>query len=138
MCSKKSVSTNIITIQMGGVLVGGLVVGQFADFFGRKPALFLSVFLTTVTNLVAYFSVSWEMFAGLRFLMGIACGMLLTVYVVWMYEFLYASKRALVSGLPSWTLFAVIFAFVCWILHNWKYLHIACAVSAGPLLLSWW
>ena len=138
VCNKKGIPSSITTIQMGGVLAGGLIVGQFADYFGRKPALFLSLLLITATNISAYFSVSWEMFAALRFFMGISCGMLLTVYNVWLYEFLDVSKRAVVAGLPSWTLFASIFAFVCWMLPNWKYLHIASAVSAAPLLLTWW
>ena len=135
ICSRKGITSSITTIQMVGVLVGGLVVGQFADYFGRKPALFLSLLLLTVTNITAAFSVSWEMFAVLRFFIGMPCGMLLTVYNVWLYEFLDVSKRAVVAGLPS---FSAIFAFVCWMLPNWKYLHIVSSVSAAPLLLTWW
>ena len=34
ICSRKLIPNSIMTIQMAGVLVGGLIVGQFADYFG--------------------------------------------------------------------------------------------------------
>ena len=127
-----------MTIQMTGVLLGGLIVGQFADYFGRKPALYLSELFLMITNLASAFSVSWEMFAVLRFFVGLWAGFILTVELVWMYEFLSASKRAFVTGIPSWTLFAALFALICWLLHDWMYLHIATAAMAAPVFLSWW
>ena len=78
------------------------------------------------------------MFAVVRFAVGVSAGFILTVELVWLYEFLSASQRAFVTGIPSWTLFAAAFALVSWLLHDWMYLHLATAAVAAPVFLSWW
>ncbi|CAG2199735.1 OCTN [Mytilus edulis] len=66
VCDRDWITQTITTIQMGGLLFGGLVAGQIADMFGRKPTYFLSMLMLFVFNLVAAFSTSWKMFAVLR------------------------------------------------------------------------
>ena len=60
----------IASLQMAGLFVGCLVSGHIADAVGRKLPLFTSVILMLIFNIVAYFSVSWVMFAVARVGLG--------------------------------------------------------------------
>jgi MFS family permease len=55
---------------MSGVLVGCFISGHLADLLGRKPTFFLSLLILIVFNVVAYFSVNWQMYAAIRFILG--------------------------------------------------------------------
>ena len=61
----------ITTIQMLGVLVGCFVSGHLADHLGRKPTFFLSLLILVVFNVVAIFMPNWELYAVIRFVIGI-------------------------------------------------------------------
>jgi OCT family organic cation transporter-like MFS transporter 4/5 len=78
--NREWITATITTIQMGGLLFGGFISGQIADTFGRKFTYYLSLFVLVVFNAVAAFSTSWQMFATLRFFIGIGCGCYMTVY----------------------------------------------------------
>ena len=60
----------IASLMMVGQLVGCLVSGHIADAVGRKNPLYASILIMLVFNILAYFSVSWEMFAVARVCLG--------------------------------------------------------------------
>lgn len=138
VCDKAWVSSTITSLQMAGVLVGNLVCGQVADLVGRKPPLFLSILALTIFNTVSAFSTSWIMFAVLRFFIGLAMGFYLTVQYNVMSEFTQARWRTWVVAVPSWAVQTVLFAFVTWLLKNWKYVHLFTAAFGVPLLATYW
>ena len=123
---------------MAGVLVGNLISGQIADLIGRKPPLFLSIACLVVLNVIAGFSTSWLMFTILRFFMGFAMGVELTVQYNIQSEFTLAKWRPVVVCVPSWPICVALFALVSWLLKDWQYIQFATAVIGAPLLLSWW
>ncbi|KAK3093609.1 hypothetical protein FSP39_018059 [Pinctada imbricata] len=59
VCDKKWIPATISTIQMSGVLISGLLSGQFADIAGRKPTYFASLVILSLANILAGFSNSW-------------------------------------------------------------------------------
>lgn len=57
-------------MQMIGMMVGSLLVGNLSDLFGRKKPLISSMAILFVFQLVCYFSVNWVMFAVGRVAVG--------------------------------------------------------------------
>ena len=123
---------------MAGVLAGNLISGQIADLIGRKPPLFLSIASLVLLNVAAGFSSSWLMFAILRFFMGFAMGVDLTVQYNIQSEFTLAKWRPVVVSVPSWPIEVALFSLVAWLLKDWQYIHFATACVGAPLLLTWW
>jgi len=56
---------------MAGVLVGCFISGHLGDHVGRKPTYFVSLVLLTIFNVVGYFCVNWQMYAVVRFILGV-------------------------------------------------------------------
>ncbi|XP_069105094.1 solute carrier family 22 member 6-A-like [Argopecten irradians] len=138
VCDRELITSTITTIQMAGLFVSGFFSGHFADAYGRKPIYFLSLLSLVVLNVIAAYSVSWQMFAVLRFFIGFAIGCYIAVFYTYLIEFTPSRYRALTTTFPIWAIWCGLFAFVCMWLHNWKYLHLATAVTSVPWLLTWW
>lgn len=136
ICDKDWIASTITTIQMAGLLISSPVAGQMADSLGRKPAFFLSLLVLAVCNLIAAFSVSWEMFAVCRFLIGFGCGMYLTTFYSFMQEFVPTRWRSMTAAVPGWAIFAALYGLFSWWLHDWEYLHYATAIVTAPFLLG--
>ncbi|VDI81806.1 MFS transporter, OCT family, solute carrier family 22 (organic cation transporter), member 4/5 [Mytilus galloprovincialis] len=136
VCEKDWIASTITTIQMGGLLFGGFVSGQLADVLGRKFTYFAALFILLVFNGAAAFSTSWEMFAVFRFFIGIGCGFYLTVYFTFLIEFTPRTYRSMLVALPFWPIFCIIYACMCWWLHEWKYIQLAIAATNIPFILA--
>ncbi|XP_071143317.1 solute carrier family 22 member 4-like [Mytilus edulis] len=136
VCDREWIISTITTIQMGGLLIGAFISGQVGDVFGRKPAYYASIIILLIFNVIAAFSVSWQMFAVLRFLIGMGCGWYLTIDVTYMAEFTPAKYRSLILALPMWPLGTVTFALFSWLLHDWKYIQIASAIFCLPWFIG--
>jgi MFS family permease len=121
---------------MAGLLISCPIAGQMADSLGRKPTFFLSLLVLAVCNLVAALSVSWQMFAALRFLIGCGCGMYLTTFYNFITEFIPKKWRSMTTAVPSWAIFAAFYGLCSWWLHDWKYVHYATAIVTSPFLLG--
>ena len=128
----------ITTIQMGGVLIGCFVAGHLGDLIGRKPTYFLSILMLVVFNIVAYFSVSWEMYAAVRFMLGVGDGFFLAVFRHQICEFATSLWRPRIMGIPSHSILAGLLALLTWLCKDWKIIHLASAAVGAPFLLSWW
>ena len=61
----------ILNMQMGGMLIGGLIFGIWGDKKGRLSVLFASIFLYSAANFVNAFVTSVQMYAILRFIAGV-------------------------------------------------------------------
>ena len=64
----------MISIQFCGVLTGSTIGGQMGDYFGRKKTLYFSYLLNAIFNVIAAFSVNWQMFTVMRFFVGATVG----------------------------------------------------------------
>ena len=123
---------------MGGLLIGCILAGQLGDLFGRKPTYFLSLCVLLVSNLIAAFSVSWQMFAILRFFIGSGCGIYLTVHLTFKVEFISGKYRPILVALPIFSVIASAFGGLAYLIHDWMYIHVAIAAVILPLLFTWW
>jgi MFS transporter, putative metabolite:H+ symporter len=61
----------LLNMQMGGMLIGGLIFGIWGDKKGRLSVLFGSIFLYSAANFANAYVTSVQMYALLRFLAGI-------------------------------------------------------------------
>ena len=138
MCDQEWIVATITTLQMAGVLVGCFTAGQLGDWFGRKPTYYLSIIMLVGLNIIAYFSVSWQMYATVRFFIGIGLGFCISSKLNLVCEFLTTTWRPIFISFPSWCLLAGGFALLAWLSKDWKTIHLATAVAGAPFLLSWW
>lgn len=135
VCDKKWVSQTITTIQMTGLLVGGLLWGHISDGIGRKPTFFFNLALLGVCNLVSVFSVNWEMFAAMRFVIGFGCTGFMSASLT--FEFIRNKWRVYLFLVPSWAFWASMMAVFCWRVPDWRFIHVAVACVTLPGLLGW-
>ncbi|MFA6189710.1 MAG: MFS transporter [Sulfuricurvum sp.] len=63
--------TTILNMQMGGMLIGGILWGILGDKRGRLSVLFASIILYSVANFLNAFVTNVEQYAALRFIAGI-------------------------------------------------------------------
>lgn len=138
VCDKEWIISTITTIQMGGLLIGAFMSGQMGDSYGRKPTYYASLIILVVFNTAAAFSVNWQMFAVLRFFIGMGCGWYLTIDVTYVAELTPAKYRSLILSLPTWPLGTITFGLMTWLIHDWKYVQIACAVFCLPWFIGIW
>ena len=128
----------IVSIQILFQLLGNFFAGQLADTIGRKIPFFSSLFIIVGSNLLGYFSVSWVMFTVSRVLIGIGCGLFLTVQYSYMSEFSLARWRAWLTGFPSWPIETCMLALVLWLLKDWRSIHLVIALIGLPFIGAIW
>ncbi|XP_052249638.1 solute carrier family 22 member 13-like [Dreissena polymorpha] len=107
---------------MSGMLVGGIFWGHVSDGIGRKPTFFLNVFVLGVANLIYYFSVNWQMFASMRFIIGLGCTGWMAAPL--MFEYIPNRWRVYLIALPNWALWGGALAAFCYWSRDWKDIHI--------------
>ncbi|GFO42986.1 solute carrier family 22 member 21 [Plakobranchus ocellatus] len=74
VCDRLWLKATITSVQMFGVMLGATLGGLCGDYFGRKKTTYGPLFLHAVFNIIAAFSTSWQMFTGMRFLIGVVMG----------------------------------------------------------------
>ncbi|KAK6195566.1 hypothetical protein SNE40_000970 [Patella caerulea] len=136
VCDNAWIKPTVTSVQMGGVLVGAFIGGQSGDMFGRKKTIYTAILLHSIFNLIIAFSVNWQMFAALRFLIGGSIGAYL-VLSSFPLEFVGLKRRALVSCLPFWTTGAVFLALASYLIHDWKVLHICIGAFTFPFVFGY-
>lgn len=123
-CDNSYIVDSITSIQMAGLFIGGFSAGPLNNIFGRKRSHFAYVSSMSVLNLIIAFSVNWQMFAGLRFFVGIACGGILVTSYVYQIEFIMTKWRSIVSSIPAWNFGAVMFVISAMYFKDWRKLHL--------------
>ncbi|CAG5132291.1 unnamed protein product [Candidula unifasciata] len=130
VCGDSWKGSTIISIQMVGALLGSCSGGQIGDRFGRKFSIHGGAALLVITNFIAVFSVSWGMYAAVRFFIGFAAGSMLSTIPVYCLEFVPGSWRGITGTFPFWSLSTLAFSICVMILRNWRYVHLATAFFA--------
>jgi MFS transporter, putative metabolite:H+ symporter len=99
----KNVGENIISIQMAGLLIGGIIWGVMGDKKGRLSVLFGSIILYSLANIVNGMVVNTTQYAIVRFIAGIGLAGELGAGITLVSESLSKEKRgvgtAMVAGL---------------------------------------
>lgn len=138
VCDRKWIPGTITTIQMCGLLVGALVMGQLADIFGRRRLLYLAYSLLLAVSLGSAFANSWQLFAVFRFFIGALVGSVMVVNFVLPLEFVTPSWRTFCGCVGFWAVGLMTLAVWGYFITNWRYLVIGTSVSGVFMLFSWW
>ncbi|CAG2186349.1 OCTN [Mytilus edulis] len=136
VCDKSWVPSTITTLQMGGLITGGFISGHVADAIGRKSTYVCALLTIILLNATAAFSPTWEIFAVLRFFIGFASGFTTSLNFTFVIEFTPRQSRSMLRFLPCRELFGMLYACLCWWLHDWRYIQIGIAFVVFPLFLG--
>ncbi|XP_052087908.1 organic anion transporter 3-like [Mytilus californianus] len=136
VCDKSWVPSTITTLQMGGLITGGFVSGHVADAIGRKRTYVCALFAIISLNTAAAFSSTWEMFAVFRFFIGFWSGFTTSLNFTFVIEFTPRQSRSMLRFLPCRELFGMLYACLCWWLHDWRYIQIGIALTVFPYFLG--
>jgi MFS family permease len=86
---------NLMNVQMGGMLIGGILWGIYGDKKGRKSVLFGSILLYSLANALNGFVTDLNTYALLRFIAGIGLAGELGAGITLVNETLPPSKRGI-------------------------------------------
>uniref|UniRef100_A0A0B7AZ05 Major facilitator superfamily (MFS) profile domain-containing protein n=1 Tax=Arion vulgaris TaxID=1028688 RepID=A0A0B7AZ05_9EUPU len=130
VCDMRWVKATVTSIQMTGVLVGNLLSGQMSAFLGRKKTTYFFVLEHAVSNIIAAFSVNWQMFAVCRFFIGMGIGGVMVGVFPYSIEFSPMKWRPVLAVVPSWALGNCAVALAAVVFNDWSHIHLACGVIA--------
>ncbi|KAJ8383080.1 hypothetical protein SKAU_G00038580 [Synaphobranchus kaupii] len=124
-----------------GVLTGSFMAGHLSDRFGRKSVLFLTMAVQTIFTLIQTFSVSWEMFAILYFLIGMGqTSNYITAFILGN-ELLRESSRFTFSTLGVGLFYSLGYAVLplcAYFIRSWRILLLVLALPGFLYLPLWW
>lgn len=112
---------SLISIQMIGMLVGGIVFGVLGDKFGRLKVLFGSILLYSVANILNGWVQNLDQYIVLRFLAGLGLAGELGAGVTLVSEQLPKDKRSLAAGfIAGFGVLGAVFAFLVNRVFDWR------------------
>lgn len=111
----------LISVQMIGLLIGGIVFGMLGDKKGRLSVLFGSILLYSIANILNGFVQNTTQYGVLRFLAGIGLAGELGAGITLVNELLSKEKRGIASAMiASFGILGAVTAFVMKELFDWR------------------
>lgn len=115
------IGEDIISIQMIGLLIGGIIWGVMGDKRGRLSVLFGSIILYSVANVVNGFVVTTTQYAIVRFIAGIGLAGELGAGITLVSELIPKEKRGVATSMVAGIgLTGAVFAFIVKQEFNWR------------------
>lgn len=126
----------ILNMQMGGMLIGGIIWGILGDKKGRLSVLFASIILYSVANFLNAFVTNVEQYAALRFLAGIGLAGELGAGVTLVAEILPKELRGYgVMAIASFGVLGVVAANLVAQQFDWRNAYIIGGILGFSLLV---
>lgn len=111
----------IISIQMIGLLVGGIIFGVIGDKKGRLSVLFGSILLYSIANILNGFVTNTSQYAILRFIAGVGLAGELGAGITLVSELLTKEKRGIASAMiASFGILGAVTAFMMKEMFDWR------------------
>lgn len=122
-----------------GFMVGAVVLGWFADIFGRRTLHFVSICAVILLNFVSIFITNVHLLIATRFFVGFCLHGTFPQVNIMLSEIVGSKNRALCNAT---TIVAVgvalpLLALKAYFLHRWKELFIACSLPYLCLLIPY-
>jgi len=123
----------IISVQMIGLLIGGLLFGMLGDKKGRLSVLFGSILLYSIANILNGMVTNTTQYTILRFIAGVGLAGELGAGITLVNELLSKEKRGIASAMiASFGILGAVTAFVMKELFDWR----TCYYIGGALGLA--
>lgn len=91
----------LLSMQMAGMLIGGIVWGILSDKKGRMSILFLTIFLYSIANIANGFAQNVTQYAALRFIAGFGLSGELGIGITMVSEVMTKERRGLGASIVS-------------------------------------
>ncbi|GFN97828.1 solute carrier family 22 member 21 [Plakobranchus ocellatus] len=137
VCDRRWLKATITSIQLAGLIPGSILGGLSGDYIGRRYTAYGSLLLHVILNVISAYSVTWQMFVVMRFLLGAIMGALLIMSVPYPCEFLPTRWRHVLPAIPFWPTGVISFAVVAWWLEDWSLIQHGCAIASAVMLLGY-
>ncbi|XP_062053803.1 organic anion transporter 3 isoform X2 [Lepus europaeus] len=129
------------SIFMAGILIGGIVLGDLSDRFGRKPILTCCYLLLAASGSGAAFSPTLPIYMVFRFLCGFSISGIILSTVILNVEWVPTKMRAITSTAIGYcyTTGQFVLPGLAYAIPQWRWLQLTVSVPYFIFsLLSWW
>ncbi len=131
-----NIGLNILAIQMLGMLIGGILWGIIGDKIGRKFAMFGSILMFSLANILNAFVIDTNQYTILRFIAGIGLAGQLGSAITLVSELAEKEKRGYYNAIiASLGLLGALFASLLSFLIHWRIMYFIGGVLGLLLLL---
>uniref|UniRef100_A0A8C5Q1U2 Solute carrier family 22 member 2 n=1 Tax=Leptobrachium leishanense TaxID=445787 RepID=A0A8C5Q1U2_9ANUR len=123
-----------------GFFLGSLFIGYFADRFGRKPCLLITLLITAVFGVLVAFAPSYPWLVIFRFIQGLVSkGSWLSGYIL-VAEFVGMDHRKTVGIVyqAAFTVGLLVLSGVAYGITNWRWLQLAVTLPNFLFLAYYW
>ncbi|XP_035118918.1 organic anion transporter 3 isoform X2 [Callithrix jacchus] len=141
VCNSNKLKEMAQSIFMAGILIGGLVLGDLSDRFGRRPILTCSYLLLAASGSSAAFSPSFPIYVIFRFLCGCGISGITLSTVILNVEWVPTRMRAIMSTALGYcyTVGQFILPGLAYAIPQWRWLQLTVSVPFFIFFLSsWW
>ncbi|XP_032138949.1 solute carrier family 22 member 8 isoform X2 [Sapajus apella] len=141
VCNSNKLKEMAQSIFMAGILIGGLVLGDLSDRFGRRPILTCSYLLLAAGGSSAAFSPSFPSYVIFRFLCGCGISGITLSTVILNVEWVPTRMRAIMSTALGYcyTVGQFILPGLAYAIPQWRWLQLTVSIPFFIFFLSsWW
>ncbi|ESO85014.1 hypothetical protein LOTGIDRAFT_131176 [Lottia gigantea] len=138
VCEYESYRSHGNMAVFAGRLIGSIGCGIISDVFGRKITLVLSLFINIIGAFGTAFAPNFIIFAAFRFMIGLG-NTFMAAFVISM-EFVGPFKRTFTGIIIElyWCIGLFILALLAYLIRDWFYLQLVCAIPTAFLLGIIW
>nr|XP_005577590.1 PREDICTED: solute carrier family 22 member 8 [Macaca fascicularis] len=141
VCNSNKLKEMAQSIFMAGILIGGLVLGDLSDRFGRRPILTCSYLLLAASGSGAAFSPTFPVYVVFRFLCGCGISGITLSTVILNVEWVPTRMRAIMSTALGYcyTVGQFILPGLAYAIPQWRWLQLTVSIPFFIFFLSsWW
>ncbi|XP_033061466.1 solute carrier family 22 member 8 [Trachypithecus francoisi] len=141
VCNSNKLKEMAQSIFMAGILIGGLVLGDLSDRFGRRPILTCSYLLLAASGSGAAFSPTFPVYMIFRFLCGCGISGITLSTVILNVEWVPTRMRAIMSTALGYcyTVGQFILPGLAYAIPQWRWLQLTVSIPFFIFFLSsWW
>uniref|UniRef100_A0A8C9AQP8 Solute carrier family 22 member 8 n=1 Tax=Prolemur simus TaxID=1328070 RepID=A0A8C9AQP8_PROSS len=141
VCNSNKMKEMAQSIFMAGILIGGLVLGDLSDRFGRRPILTGSYLLLAVSSSGTAFSPSLPIYIVFRFLCGFGISGITLSTVILNVEWVPTRMRAIVTTATGYcyTFGQFVLPGLAYAIPQWRWLQLTVSIPFFVFFLSsWW